>query len=859
ELLGRAGNDILTQVVNSFFDAMVAVAYTWGGDVLSFGGDALLVAFTGAERTAQAAAAAAEMQRAVALLPPIPLPSRNPEYIKMKIGIASGPLVRASVGTSARHVALALGAVLHTADLMAAATKAGYVRLDPQAADEVMSSARLTPDAGSYLLDELTAFPAPAETPRRYARDMAVADLVRAILRLAPYLSHDVLAELAASPDASPGDGEQREVISVFVQFAGLNDISDALGIQRAGEIAAIATDVLAPCLDAIERAGGVLARVDTYADGHKLLALFGAPRAGERDADWAVWAALRLREQLPAISAAAIQQAREAGAQLDRLPAGLTLRAGINAGQVVTALVGSGVRYEYIVMGDSANVAARLMGMAKPAESQVLLGPRVYEQLRETIKASDLGSAMLKGKDAPTRILAAQSILPRSWRAPSSSPLVGRADELAALDAVVAALHSGRRRVVLIQGEAGVGKTRLRQALQDMLGGRVAIAMVFPPGRAAPVYGALRALLYAVCAIPLEASPDLVRAKLREMLASYGAADDALLVALELLAGAADQPFVQMGGDEAALRIAFAGLVQRLLLLIAAHGPLALFVEDLHDLDGESLAVLEQLLLLGWDAPLLLCATLRPGSGQAVAARRVCDAALERFGGDALRLEIGRLDTASGGALLDALIPGLAPNARSALLDHAGANPLFLELLAQRIEQQGALRPEPHGRGLVLRRPLNWLAIPATLRELVVAQLDTLPPAVRRTARAAAVLATAGRTFTRQLLEQIADEPSAIAARLDELKQARVIVPAPSAAESFSFRHPLFQSEAYQLLQSHERRQLHRRAAEALDTGTDADDARSEMLAYHYRQGQVWDRTQVWSLDAGTRARRAY
>ncbi len=268
---------------------------------------------------------------------------------------------------------------------------------------------------------------------------------------------------------------------------------------------------------------------------------------------------------------------------------------------------------------------------------------------------------------------------------------------------------------------------------------------------------------------------------------------------------------------------------------------------------------MLEQLLLLGWDAPLLLCATLRPGSGQAVAARRVCDAALERFGGDALRLEIGRLDTASGGALLDALIPGLAPNARSALLDHAGANPLFLELLAQRIEQQGALRPEPHGRGLVLRRPLNWLAIPATLRELVVAQLDTLPPAVRRTARAAAVLATAGRTFTRQLLEQIADEPSAIAARLDELKQARVIVPAPSAAESFSFRHPLFQSEAYQLLQSHERRQLHRRAAEALDTGTDADDARSEMLAYHYRQGQVWDRTQVWSLDAGTRARRAY
>ncbi|MBV9786957.1 MAG: AAA family ATPase, partial [Chloroflexi bacterium] len=647
--------------------------------------------------------------------------------------------------------------------------------------------------------------------------------------------------------------------MSLFVQLNGLSEVADVLEAQHAPGITTITTDVLTPCLETIERAGGVLSRIDTCADGHKLLALFGAPRAGERDADWAVWAALRLREQLPAMNTLIMQRMSKVGIELPGRGIELTMGIGVNAGPVVTALVGSAKRYEYTVMGDAVNVAARLMGRADQSRHEILLGPGIYDQVRGTIDAVERGSATLKGKTEQIPIWEVNSIRPRSWRAPSSSPLIGRGAELAALKTVAVRLSEGHPSVVLLQGEAGVGKTRLCQALQDMLGETMTQVVINAPGRAVPAYGTLRALLWAVCAIPPGAGLDLARTQLRQMIMAYSISDDeAFLTSLEALVGIGVQPLVLASEDETSQHLAIAGLVLRLLVLVAARRPVALFLEDLHDFDRESLTVLEQLTLLGWDVPLLLCGTLRPGAGQLSAVQCVCRAALQRFGADVHQLDLGGLDADDGRMLLDSLIPGLAPSALRALLDHAGGNPLFLELLTQRIEQQGALRPDPHGQGLVLRMLLDRLAIPRTLRELVIAQLDALPPEVRRTARAAATLAAAGQTFTRWLLDQLIGEPSATAVRLDELLRAQVIVATPEA-ETFRFRHPLFQTEAYRLLQMYERRDLHRRAAEAIDTFMDLGDIRSELLAYHYRHGQIWDRTLLWSLDAGTRARRAY
>lgn len=860
ETFGRIGNEYITHALNRCFAAVVPIALARNGDLLAFGGDAILVAFDDADHAMTAAVAAWEMQQAMASLSLDDLDLPDPPRLQMKIGLASGPLVLASVGTNFRRVALPLGRVLDTADAMA--NEPGHIRLDACAAVGAAPIADLAPQSdGSALLMRLRDTPSLPPERSSVAISASIGDLVTHIATLAPYLPQSVLASLVAAPHAMPGYGEQRHVVNLFSHLAGLHALADSLWSKDPRLVAEVADLALKRALALIEGHSGVLARVDIYPKGHKLLALFGAPVAHEQEAERAILAALALRDTMSQtddeIAAWLGARERSAAGLFSADQPGLTLRSGINAGPVVAGLVGSPLRWEYTVMGDAVNVGARLMSKAQPGE--VLASAGVAAVMGDLLDGA-VHTLLLKGKPEPVPAWSIRALHHVDRSSPlQDMPLVGRESERQTFRGIAEALRSGVAGVVFVQGEAGIGKTRLVRELPAILGPDITYVRTGSPGLVPVSFGLFRALLAELCRTTLGDSmpPDVEQLRLIvEQLCPGRVAE--LWPTLAVLTGVSNADQTTLGATAEAQQRILAWAVQSVLAGGAVQSPLVWICEDLHEADDASLAVLEQLLTIGWNAPILLCATLRTTAATTQIAHRLVETAVRQFQSNATLIELAGLNPTAGDTLIDSLLPGLAPATREALHAHATGNPLFLQTLAQTVRQQRLLVAS--SQGLALRGSLASLDIPRTLRELVAAQVDRLPAEVRRLAQVAAVIAVADRTVPLWLLEQIADERRTVEPRLRALEQAQVIqAETTEPTPRYTFRHALYQQAAYDQLLERERRELHRRAGLALHDRRDRQEARVEALAYHCYEGQLRELAVDYSLAAGQRALRAY
>jgi tetratricopeptide (TPR) repeat protein len=423
------------------------------------------------------------------------------------------------------------------------------------------------------------------------------------------------------------------------------------------------------------------------------------------------------------------------------------------------------------------------------------------------------------------------------------SMDLVGRESEMQRLLDVAAAFKRGGRRVVFLEGEAGIGKTRLSLELRKQLRTVANCLIASPPLHSSPTYAVFEELLRKIYRQSSYASPHAWLAALEQQCADSSLD---LRTALGFLLRLPEIDHRRLGDAEAQQRT-LARAIQARLLALTRQQPLAIFLEDLHRADAQSLRLLKQLFQLSWDnwsGPLLLCATLRSQRDQEReddSIQLLKEAALECFGYRCVALKLARLREAAQSQLLDTLARDLDQQTRTTLLRRAGGNPLFLELLVESSAPAGQNEQE--------------------LRELVVSQIDMLPPEARDLVCAAAVVAAASNTIERWLLPQIVGHEAATGRPWEELLAAGMIVESQAQEEFHTFRHPLFQEQAYELLEEYDRWELHRRVAEALDTIDEPDqhDRRIEALAYHAYEGRDWERALMYSLVAGQRAHWVY
>ncbi len=639
---------------------------------------------------------------------------------------------------------------------------------------------------------------------------------------------------------------EERKVLTaVFADVVGSTALAERLDAE---DVKLVVGEAVARIVGEVESLGGHVK--DLAGDG--VLAFFGAPTTREDDAERAVRCALRIVGEME-------EYAREVrrgwGAE------GFGVRVGAATGAVVVGEVGAGSRVEYAAFGDTVNVAARLQSAA--AAGSVLVDDATHRAVESLFEWGDRQELELKGKGEPVAAwpvagVAAEGRTQRGLPGVETR-LVGRSRELGLGREALEALRAGRGGVLVVAGDAGIGKSRLLDELRELAqrdGTSWLEGRCVSYGESLP-YWPFRDLLRGEWIGAGADEPELrVRVGLRrrlEQLLGEGAAElypylgGLLEVALEHEAAARTS---QLSPE--ALQWRTFEVVGQLFARLAEDGPLVLAFEDLHWADPTSVLLLEQLLSLAEEAPVLLVLSLRPERDHASWALR--EHAGREFPHLLREIDLGPLGDSDGELLAALVAPATLPaELERRVLEAADGNPFFLEELVRSLADVGALVREDDG----------WrfdhaveVEVPPTVEKAILARLDRLSAPARDLVTAASAL---GRTFALPLLEGVLGDVPAESLhelqRLGLLRQSRRW-PQPE----YRFRHALIQETAYRTLLNEQRTRLHRRAAEWLEeryAGREGEVL--GLLAYHWLRAEDSAKAADYLVRAGDKARLEY
>ncbi len=662
----------------------------------------------------------------------------------------------------------------------------------------------------------------------------------------------------AASAPSLPAPGERKLVTVLFADVVDSTRLAERAGAE---EWAEIMNGAFAFMNAAVTGYGGTVGRLM----GDAILAFFGAPLAHEDDAERAVRAALELREKAEEYG----EKLRETHPSLFRGGGGFAVRVGINSGLSVLATVGDEIKAEYTAMGDTANLAARIQGLAAPGT--VLIGQDSYALVRHAFEIAPLGIREVKGRDAPIAVyeVLGLSSSPTRRRGIEGlvSPLVGRDAEMARLRERLAWLAEGRGGFVAIVGEAGLGKSRLVAELRQRAGAsgepRWIEGRALSYAQAVPFFPWRGVILSALGATDSD-PPEAVRQRFREQVSGPGGIGYEHRPYLEVLLAvedeATDAEIGELDGGALGSRITAAATAY--LRWLASAGPLVVVFEDMHWADLASVELLVSISEHLSDVPLLVVSAMR--ADRQAPSWNMLDAARQRAGDGFLDIRLEPLNEAGAKELLaNLLVVRDLPKATSDLiLSRSDGNPFYLEEVLRSLIDSGHIFRE--GALWRARSDIVDVAIPDTLSGVLSARIDRLPEQTRQVAQTAAVI---GRTFGRAVLSSVLEEdpvgglvgelmPHLDTLTLEELVRELSLVPEPE----YSFKHALTQEAAYDRLLLRRRRELHRRVGvvlERLYAGRATEIA--PMLAHHFSRGEEWEAAARYAAAAARRARLLY
>jgi class 3 adenylate cyclase/predicted ATPase len=651
-----------------------------------------------------------------------------------------------------------------------------------------------------------------------------------------PALQEDVHPLPGASPAPEPHhpEAERRQLTVLFC------DLVDSTPLARQLDPEDLRTVVRAyqdTCAKVIARFEGHIAQY--LGDG--LLVYFGYPQAHEDDAQRAVRAGLGIVEAMGQLNA---RLGLERGVNL-------AVRLGIHTGLVVVGDIGGGARQEQLALGETPNLAARLQEMAPP--NALVISIATLQLLGGFFACQSLGPRRLKGLAQPLEVYqvrhesTARSRLEAAGRT-GWTPLVGREQEVTLLREHWAQVKDGLGQVVLLSGEAGIGKSRLVQMLTEQVAAEpqawLTPCQCSPYYQHSALYPIIELLERVVLRFDREESPPQKLNKLEGLAVQYGlplAEAVPLLAALLSLPLTADYVPLHMSPEQQKQQTLHVLLT--MLLCIATQQPLLFVMEDLHWVDPSTLEFLNLLVDQGPTAHILALFTFRP------------DFSPPWTGCSHLtQITVTRLPRRQAEEMITRVAhdKALPPEVVEQVIAKTDGVPLFVEELTKMV-LESALLQEREGR-YELTGPLLTLAIPATLHDSLMARLDRLA-----TVKAMAQLgATIGRTFTYELLRAVApwDEES-LQRGLHQLVEAEFLYQRglpPNA--SYLFKHALIQEAAYQSLLRSTRHQYHQQIAHVLEVQfPETTEIHPEVLAHHYTEaGYLAQAIPYWQR-AGERA----
>lgn len=626
------------------------------------------------------------------------------------------------------------------------------------------------------------------------------------------------IAELSGPPQAAPA--ERRQITVMFCDLVGSSALAEQLDPE---DLRDLMQTYQRACSDVVARHDGHVAQY--LGDG--LMVYFGWPQAHDDNAARAVHAALEVSQAIAALKLAAPIQAR----------------VGIHTGVVVVGETGQGdASIPKAAVGETPNVAARLQALAEPGT--VVVSERTRSLLGSLFEFAELGSHALKGLSTPMRLyqaLSARATTSRFDAARSGlalTALVGREAEQAQLLRCWRRACAGSGQLVLVSGEAGIGKSRLVLTLREHTAATAQVVLRYqcsPYHANSPQYPMIEQITMAA-GFSRDDPPERKLDKLEALLVGDAdkVAELAPLMALLLSLPVDRYPALKLSPQQIKEKTTQAFVDQ--IEALAQRQPLLMIFEDVHWIDPSSQEILDRLVARIGKLPVLIELTFRPEY-------------LPRWAASdsVTTLGLSRLDPAHAAQLVAGVTAGkqLPAEVLDQILAHTDGVPLFVEELTKSVLESGLLLET--GDHYSLHRPLPAMAIPTSLRDSLLARLDRLAP-VKFLIQIGACI---GREFGYELVAMVsglADE--ALVAGLDKLIDAGLISRRGTPPQaSYTFKHALMQDAAYDFLLKSSRLQLHARIAQALEQGfSDQVANKPELLAHHHtRAGNLLAAIALW------------
>lgn len=628
--------------------------------------------------------------------------------------------------------------------------------------------------------------------------------------------------------------GEQREVTVLFLDVTNFTAASHRLDSE---DVYLIVDEAMRLLVEIVYKYEGT---VDKFT-GDGLIALFGAPIAHENDPERALRTSLEMLQVLQPL-----RQRTLAQYSFD-----FQVRIGVNTGLVIAGSLGNNLHMEYTVIGDTVNMASRLETTAQPGS--VLVSFSTYQRTRPLFNFVTLPPLMMKGFPDPVRAYRPIQVReqPGSVRGLPGMQvqMIGREQDLARLHNSMRIVGSeSRRRISLITGDAGLGKSRLvmefcaslrSQNIRYVQGNCLAYANARPMWVIAEM---IREIVQITEIDPVEYQVE----KLQEFIAAQSFDES---IALPVLLHVLELPFsneidkITFEAQSDSARATINNFLRQI-LLHSQDMPFVLVFDDLHWVDSASRQFLIELIETSDTFPLHLILVSRDFERLTVVRPIIeaCAACQDDF--DDIRLRA--LSVAESRLLVNQLVWHSSPEIEElndVIVARAEGNPFYTEEIVRMLMDKGGIIDQDNEWIITSRSREILRSVPGTLRGLILARFDQLAPDLRHTLQQAAVL---GRSFPARLLEELhEDNMDALLEQLLALTDRQFLSEETNSTErEFSFRHTLIQEAVYSTLLKRDRRRLHGYVADVLrNTNFWLPEEQAQVLAYHYSESSNPDR----------------
>jgi class 3 adenylate cyclase/predicted ATPase len=675
---------------------------------------------------------------------------------------------------------------------------------------EIIDAQKVAVDEAGKVLVWIGASPVPSSKFQVSGSQLPASNTQPPVSYTPLHLAERILAEQAALESRGNADGERKTITALFADLKGSTALIEGLDPEEAR---AIIDPALQLMMDAVHRYEGYVAQ----ALGDGIFALFGAPLAQEDHPQRALYAALRMQEEMR----------RYADSLREQRHAPLLMRVGVNTGEVVVRSIRKDdLHTDYVPVGHSTNLAARMEQLAAPGS--ILVTEQTHKLAAGYFEFKALGKTQVKGVEEPLNVYEVLGAGPLRTRLQVSARrgltrFVGRQSELEQLRQALEQSKAGHGQIVGVMGEPGLGKSRLfyEFKLTSQSGGLVLEAYSVSHGKASP-YLPLIELLKSYFQIHPQDDERTRREKVGGKVLMLDRGLEETLPYLFSLLGIDDSTSSLQRMDPQIRRRRTFDAIKKLFLRESLNQPLILIFEDLHWIDSETQGFLDTLSESVVSARILLLVNYRPEYRHEWGTKTYYT-----------QLRLTPLGKDEAEELLTFLLgneTGLR-NLKQLILEKTDGTPFFMEEIVQELREQGVVVV---GARRAVPLPTD-LRIPTTVQGVLAARIDRLAPEEKALLQQLAVI---GREFPLSLVKQVVAQPEDELYRwLSALQKKEFLYEQPAFPEvEYLFKHALTQEVAYGTVLQERRKALHERTAQAIEQlfHTKLEDHYSE-LAYHY------------------------